>query len=139
MSRITVGIDGSKNAHAAMEWAVDEARVRGADLHLVHTWQINGITNGYGMAEYYEACEQSSATMLSEAVAWVSDHFEGRVTTTSECGGAVEILARAAADSDLLVVGARGRDGFVGLVLGSVASQLAHHAPCPLVIVPATV
>jgi nucleotide-binding universal stress UspA family protein len=39
MEKIGVGIDGSRGAQAALEWAVAEARVRGAGLVVVHSWQ----------------------------------------------------------------------------------------------------
>jgi nucleotide-binding universal stress UspA family protein len=53
-----------------------------------------------------------------------------------EEGQAADILIEAAGNADLLVVGSRGHGGFVGLLLGSVSAQCAHHAPCPVVIVP---
>lgn len=45
-------------------------------------------------------------------------------------------LCRHADGADLLVVGRRGGGGFTDLHIGSVSSAVAHHAPCPTVIVP---
>ena len=57
------------------------------------------------------------------------------VTVRVACGSpAIELLG-AAHGADLLVVGCRGSGGFARLMLGSVSSQVAHHAPCPVVVV----
>ncbi|MCZ4602798.1 universal stress protein [Streptomyces sp. Lzd4kr] len=42
----------------------------------------------------------------------------------------------AASGADLLVVGARRRQGHLGLQLGLINHAVLHHAPCPVVVVP---
>jgi nucleotide-binding universal stress UspA family protein len=58
------------------------------------------------------------------------------VTVKSLSGSPAEELIKAGADADLMVVGSRGSGGFGRLLLGSVSSQVTHHAPCPVVVVP---
>jgi hypothetical protein len=42
----------------------------------------------------------------------------------------------ACTDAQLLVVGTRGRSVIGRAVLGSTSSYCAHHAPCPVIVVP---
>jgi nucleotide-binding universal stress UspA family protein len=48
---------------------------------------------------------------------------------------ATQVILEAAQDADLVVVGSRGRDGFAGLLVGSVSSQVAQHSHCPVTVV----
>jgi nucleotide-binding universal stress UspA family protein len=84
---------------------------------------------------------QLARTAVQEFVDKVASEIGGtapEVTVTIVTGDAAEELVRASHDADLLVVGARGSGGFGRLLLGSVGSQVTHHASCPVVIIPGT-
>lgn len=144
MTTIVVGVDGSDNSQRALQWAVDEARVRIAHLRIVHTWQepayaVLGAPFASSAAaldtdEFRKAAQHT----LDEAVAAVDlaglPEAPDRIVVH---GSPALALLGVATDADLLVVGSRGLGGFRELLLGSVSHQLAHHARCPLVIVPA--
>jgi nucleotide-binding universal stress UspA family protein len=59
-----------------------------------------------------------------------------RIERVLVSGSAADAILNAAERADAVVVGSRGVGGFRGLLLGSVSHQVAHHAACPVVVVP---
>lgn len=134
---IVVAVDGSKPATAALEWAADDARRRGAALRIVHVrepWAheypfhaVKGFAQSYG-----DFCEGVLAA-AAERAREVAPGLE--VTTELADGTVVETLRAGSAAADALVLGSRGVGGFAGMVLGSVGLGLAGHAAGPVVVV----
>lgn len=143
--RIVVGVDGSDVARRALAWALDEGRLRKWSVIAVHSYMIPPLlmvpeATPVGPPTVpdpglIEQLEERAKKLVGDELdqADTSDvAAEGRVGS----GTAADVLLQAAQDADLLVVGTRGKGGFTGLLLGSVSGQVAHHAPCPVVIVP---
>ncbi len=141
MDTIVVGVDGSEHARAALEFAVDEAALRGARLRIVAAWDLAPAVYSGGFApgfdqETVDAFRETAETVVREALAEAKRlqpalEAEGH---THE-GQAAEVLLEEARDALLLVVGNRGRGGFASLLLGSVSQQLVLHSPCPVLVV----
>ena len=138
---IVVGVDGSPYALAALRWAIDEARLRDAELHVIHAYETPFFMVGMGeptpVTMSVDAVEEAARAVLDEVVdAASSDLGDRTVHRRLATGAPAAVLREEAEHADLLVVGTRGRGGFTGLLLGSVSSQCTHHAPCPVVVVP---
>lgn len=141
MNRIVVGIDGSENAKAALRWALDVARRQGASVRAVEVWQYPYIAvapSPIGTAvPPADLMQQSTEAALGDIVADVVTPDDVAVEQVVREGAPARVLLDEAKDADLLVVGARGHGGFAGLLLGSVATQLVHHARRPVAVIPA--
>jgi nucleotide-binding universal stress UspA family protein len=137
MSRIVVGIDTSPDAERALRWALDEARLRGAKLELVHAYPTPELTALPMVVTLPndEELRAAAESVLDDALEAVGGPGDVAVVRTVRAGGAASVLVQAAEDADLLVVGARGLGGFRGLLLGSVSQQAVAHSPCPVVVV----
>jgi nucleotide-binding universal stress UspA family protein len=137
---IVVGVDGSKGSVHALEFALEEAKVRGAEVKAVSAWHVPVSTYNTGWvpvgidpSDFERIARAALERSLKEA-----DAAESNVTVTPILreGQPADVLVAEAREADLLVVGSRGLGGFKGLLLGSVSQQCAHHASCPVAIVP---
>jgi nucleotide-binding universal stress UspA family protein len=134
---IVVGVDGSPASRRALRWALDIARLTGAAVRAVTVWRI---PVSYAHVPDWSDMDLAGAasSTLVETVREVTREDDPSVETVVLEGAAAPALLEAAEAADLLVVGARGRGGFAGLLLGSVTTFCVHHATCPVVVVPAT-
>ena len=136
MGRIVVGVDASRTSLKALRWAIDEARLRGSDLELVHAFprpELVGMTMVVTLPSD-EELREASEQVLADALAAVGGAEGLTVTQRVGAGGPASVLVEAAKDAELLVLGARGLGGFRGLLLGSVTQQVIAHAACPVVV-----
>lgn len=134
---IVVGVDGSEAAQTALQWAVDEARLRDAGLTVVHAYPLAP----FGVYPY--ASMSLDASMLPKAAEKVLDACiervdtnDLRVTRVTAVGSAAAPLVEMSEKAELVVVGTRGAGLLARMTLGSVASQVAAHAACPVAVIP---
>ncbi len=133
--RIVVGVDGSPSSKAALAWAAGQARLTGAVIEAITVWDFPN-TYGYPMPVSDIDWEQLAKQALSDAVAEVAAGAPSVAITQKVVEGyAAEVLVKASAGADLLVVGSRGHGGFVEALLGSTGQHAVHHAACPVVII----
>jgi nucleotide-binding universal stress UspA family protein len=130
---IVVGVDGSTGSRDAVRWAAEYARLAGGELRAVASWRwpnyITRIPPGADPAA-------DTARTLHEAVTEIQAEFpEVAVGEHVIEGPGGPALLSQAADASLLVVGARGRAAYPGMLLGSVAEYCVRNGPCPVVVV----
>jgi nucleotide-binding universal stress UspA family protein len=131
---ITAGVDGTDESLAALAWAAREAVRRDLALRVVHAWRFQSAA----AAEVADrdAQEQWVRASVQQAVAEVAERHPGLPVTTDVVeGDAVETLAAALAESEMLVLGSRGHGVVVGFLLGSVGQQVIAEATRPVVLV----
>lgn len=138
--RILVPIDGSPQAHRALEYALAEhPDATFIVLHVVNPSQIAYATDPSGMdywEEWYESSQEHAEEILEDAAARVND-AGATVTSAIELGSPARVIVDYAEenDVDLIVMGSHGRSGVSRILLGSVAETVVRRAPCPVTVV----
>jgi len=140
MSGIFVGVDGSTHSQKALDWAMREAGIRHAPLTVITVHEV--AASGWGGSLEFPADEvmrEEARKGVQEAVDQTAAQLGGAAPTEilvqAQIGQPAPLLIEASKGADLLVVGSRGSGGFSRLLLGSVSTQVAEHAQCPVTII----
>jgi nucleotide-binding universal stress UspA family protein len=141
MPGIVVGVDGSGHSQRALEWAINEAAIRHAPITIVTVHQLIAGYSGRGVEYPGDSQQAAKAGEVAQQAAdkileGLGEARPASVAVDSRSGFPVEELLEASKDADLIVLGSRGAGGFSRLLMGSVSSQVTHHAHCPVVIIP---
>lgn len=147
LTSILVPIDGSDGAGRAVAYAGHLARLAGASVVLlrVHSpdlYQLSVLSEIPPLTdfEYLSAIEQQMNDPARDPAFAEARKALGEVKRVDEkivWGQPAEMICDHAKEHgiDQIVIGSRGRSAFSALVLGSVCSQVLHHAPCPVTVV----
>jgi nucleotide-binding universal stress UspA family protein len=133
MERIVVGFDGSEHSQKALARAADIAN--GATLAVVSAAHVEGFLGGA-----VSPIDPAEAEAREKALAEAREYLDGRGINGEFIegnGNPGDVLVQEAKESgaDLIVVGTRGRNAAKRVVLGSVSTNVVHHAPCDVLVV----
>lgn len=129
---VVVGVDGSPAATAAVRWAADWAHERSIPLRMATAHQVAAHS---AIAHARVRTELHTLLIRSAAVA-VARHPDLSVAMDIVRQSPTAALVDLGSRAELVVVGKRGAGGWSGLLLGSVAADVAAHADCVVVVVP---
>ena len=129
--RILCPVDFSETSMKAFTYADRLARESGAELVLVHAFEMPA---SYDPAGQYEPADQSLRERLEAATPATP---AANVTRLMHAGPPGEVICWFASDQecDLIVMGTHGRGGLMHLLLGSVAEYVIRYAPCPVITI----
>ena len=133
---VTVGLDGSPESRAAAEWAAREAQLLGLPLKLVQVWEPVPAPMAQAPLLGPETHQHWTERIPRETAAGLRLRHPGLDVNTGQLTGRpADMLAGAAKDAELLVLGSRGLGGIGGFLVGSVALAVVAHAERPVVLV----
>jgi nucleotide-binding universal stress UspA family protein len=135
---VVVGVDGSDAGLTAVRLAVRIAAGRHRPLRVVHafTWPLVYLPVGPARHLPPEGPLREHADRIIEQAEACAHRHDPHLHVTSDLavGGAAQVLIEQSREAAVVVLGDRGHGWFAGLLLGSVAVQVAMHAAGPVVV-----
>ena len=132
---VVVGVDGSPQSEAALQWAAQYAAGVGAPVKIVISWHDPALYGSVPLVDEmnFEVASTKIVEKMAADIQIASPDLE--VSTLVSAGRPAEVLIRESEKASLLVVGAEGHGAFANMLIGSVSLHCVHHAHCPVVVV----
>jgi nucleotide-binding universal stress UspA family protein len=130
MNELIVGVDGSDQSRSALRWAASIAAALPVKLRAIEVW---GGGDPYAAEEVGEKVRRELAEYTTSALQGLTS--EPEVEFEALRGSPAQVLLNRVTAESGLVLGSRGRGGFLGLLLGSVSRACIEHAPCPVAVI----
>ncbi len=135
--KLLLATDGSESAEAAIQEAVNIAKVCSSRLYVISVVEVN--------PEY----EALAPQIVEKAETETNEHLESVKKKAEKEGIRCEVIAHQGEEpyrfivdeavklkADMIIMGSHGRTGLKRLMMGSVTSRVIGHAPCKVLVVP---
>ena len=138
---ITVGVDGSKASRTALQFALREAKLRGATVRAVTAWEADTAyaARGFPLLDEERAAHVKSATVVQDkAIEFALQALDDAPPIERKVvrGRPGQALVALSADAGLLVVGTEHKGALKRVVVGSTSAHCAKYSQVPVVVVP---
>ena len=140
IKHIVVGTDFSAVADKAVDFAMDMAAQVGAQVSLVHAYELP-------MYSFPDSVMVSSPEAAQKITSDALAHLDAAIDKRKDLGISIKSVLRMGppweelngvaveGNADIIVVGTHGRRGFSRVMLGSVAERMVRTAVRPVVVV----
>ena len=138
---IVVGIDGSPESDAAVQWAAREAVIRGEPVTLMHVVQPVVVSGAVGTGEFRvtEWQEENARRVVDQALVVtdiaVNQSEPQDIRTEVLHAHPVDALVDSSKDARMIVVGSHGRGALGHLLMGSISRGVVENAHCPVAVI----
>ena len=138
LKRVLVPVDFSEPSRKALDYALSLARPFDAEVRLLHVVEALVLPPDVEVLDleaFARTLNDEAAKCLSK---WRKEAASGSPVEEELRAGTPYREIVAAADErnmDLIIMGTHGRTGLAGVLMGSTAERVMHHAPCPVLVV----
>jgi nucleotide-binding universal stress UspA family protein len=137
-ARIVVGVDGSDESRAALEFACHRADLTRETVVALHAWKAAHVDldrHGELPSAVGERAEAAELALAELSAGLQNEHPTVTLEVETIAVPPAVALTEASATASLVVTGSRGHGALTGLLLGSVSHHLLHRAHCPVAVV----
>lgn len=140
MTKILVPVDGSAGSDKAVRFAISLAEGKNTEIILINiqpSYKTPNTKRFFSQEQIHSFQEELSKEVLDHTLE-ITNSFSIPVRTLVRIGDPGKEICSEAKESavDFIVMGYRGLGTVKRAILGSVATNVLHETPCPVMIVP---